>query len=110
MAPAQRATSVASALAPASSPVSRAWLITRTHETADRRRVRVRLTDAGNAAFEQHAVTEEAGEIALLSALSAVEQRTLAELLRKLAVAAEAGQDVPAPAPHGPRRSRSTGC
>ncbi|MCX5059955.1 winged helix DNA-binding protein [Streptomyces sp. NBC_00452] len=91
-------------------PLEEAGLITRTHETADRRRVRVRLTDAGNAAFEQHAVTEEAGEIALLSALSAVEQRTLAELLRKLAVAAEAGQDVPAPAPHGPRRSRSTGC
>ncbi|MEU6142949.1 MarR family transcriptional regulator [Streptomyces sp. NPDC047081] len=71
-------------------PLEEAGLISRTHETADRRRVRVRLTEAGSAAFEQHAATEEAGEVALLSALTAAEQRTLADLLRKLVVAAEA--------------------
>jgi DNA-binding MarR family transcriptional regulator len=72
-------------------PVEEAGLIVRTHESGDRRRVRVRLTEAGYAAFERHAATEEAGETALLSALSAAERRTLADLLRKLVLAAEAG-------------------
>jgi DNA-binding MarR family transcriptional regulator len=72
-------------------PVEEAGLIVRTHESDDRRRVRVRLTDAGRAAFERHAAKEEAGETALLSALSAAERRTLADLLRKLVLAAEAG-------------------
>ncbi|CAM5594757.1 hypothetical protein SAURM35S_03464 [Streptomyces aurantiogriseus] len=74
-------------------------LIVRTHETGDRRRVRVRLTEAGHAAFERHAATEEAGETGLLSVLSAAERRPLADLLRKLVLAAEAEPDAPAPAP-----------
>jgi len=83
-------------------PLEEAGLISRTHVQADRRRVLVRLTDAGHAAFEQQAESEEADETALLSALTEAERRTLADLLRKLVVAAESG-------PGGPRRSRSTG-
>jgi DNA-binding MarR family transcriptional regulator len=49
----------------------------------------VRLTDAGYAVFEQHAVAEEEGEIALLAALTPAERRTLADLLRKLVLAVE---------------------
>lgn len=85
-------------------PLEEAGWIGRTHESADRRRVRVRLTDAGYAAFEQHAASEEADEVALLAVLTAAEQRTLADLLRKLVVAAESG-----PVPTAPRRSSSTG-
>jgi DNA-binding MarR family transcriptional regulator len=69
--------------------IEEAGLIVRTHETGDRRRVRVRLTDAGYAVFEQHAVAEEEGEIALLAALTPAERRTLADLLRKLVLAVE---------------------
>ncbi|GGR31947.1 hypothetical protein GCM10010251_54970 [Streptomyces aurantiogriseus] len=61
--------------------------------------MRVRLTEAGHAAFERHAATEEAGETGLLSVLSAAERRPLADLLRKLVLAAEAEPDAPAPAP-----------
>jgi DNA-binding MarR family transcriptional regulator len=86
-----------------------AGLITRTPERADRRRVRVRLTDAGFDAFEQHAVSEDEGENALLAVLSPAERRTLADLLRKLVLSAESGADVTDPSPHPPRRSRSHG-
>ncbi|OXY90912.1 MarR family winged helix-turn-helix transcriptional regulator [Streptomyces diastatochromogenes] len=90
-------------------PVEEAGLITRTHETGDRRRVRVRLTEAGHAAFEAHAAAEDAGEGALLAALTGEERRTLADLLRKLVLATEGGADAPGPASPGPRRSRSAG-
>jgi DNA-binding MarR family transcriptional regulator len=90
-------------------PVEEAGLITRVHETGDRRRVRVRLTDAGHAAFAAHAAAEDEGEGALLAALTEEERRTLADLLRKLVLAAEGGADAPAPAPPGPGRSRSAG-
>ncbi|PWI14694.1 MarR family transcriptional regulator [Streptomyces sp. Act143] len=83
-------------------PLEEAGLIARTHESADRRRVRVRLTEAGHAAFERHAAVEEADEVALLAVLTPAEQRTLADLLRKLVVAAEQG-----PEPSVPRRPRS---
>lgn len=79
-------------------PLEEAGLIVRTHEDGDRRRVRVRLTDAGHAAFEQQVVAEEEGELALLSALTPAERLTLADLLRKLVVTAEsrtAGQTAP---------------
>ncbi|MEV0741907.1 MarR family transcriptional regulator [Streptomyces sp. NPDC050549] len=69
--------------------VEEAGLIVRTHETGDRRRVRVRLTDAGNAVLEEHVAAEEAGELALLAALTPAERRTLADLLRKLVLAVE---------------------
>jgi DNA-binding MarR family transcriptional regulator len=71
-------------------PIEEAGFITRTHETADRRRVRVRLTDAGSAAFEQQASREERGEAALLTPLSAAERQTLADLLRKVVAKIEA--------------------
>ncbi|MFD3373146.1 MULTISPECIES: hypothetical protein [unclassified Streptomyces] len=71
---------------------------------ADRRRVHVRLTEAGYDAFERHAACEEHGENALLSVLSEGEKRTLADLLRKPVEAAEA-----APDGSEPKRSRSDG-
>jgi DNA-binding MarR family transcriptional regulator len=88
-------------------PMEDAGLITRTNERADRRRVRVRLTDAGIGVFEQHAALEEEGENALLAVLSAAEKQTLADLLRKLVVAAESGADATGPSTHSPRRSSS---
>ncbi|MGW0765692.1 MarR family winged helix-turn-helix transcriptional regulator [Streptomyces sp. NPDC002676] len=90
-------------------PIEEAGLITRTHESGDRRRVRVRLTEAGHAAFEAHAAAEGEGEGALLAALSEEEQRTLADLLRTLVLAVEGVPAAPAPAPPAPRRSRSAG-
>ncbi|MCT9077993.1 MarR family winged helix-turn-helix transcriptional regulator [Streptomyces fulvoviolaceus] len=90
-------------------PLEEAGLISRTHQSGDRRRVRVRLTEAGNAVFEQHVASEEAGDVALLAALSAAERQTLAELLRKLVVAAESGPDAAVPASSAPKRSRSAG-
>ncbi|MFF7047556.1 MarR family winged helix-turn-helix transcriptional regulator [Streptomyces griseorubiginosus] len=86
-------------------PLEEAGLIARTHEDPDRRRVRVRLTEAGHAAFEQQVAAEEEGELALLAALTPAERRTLADLLRKLVVATEA--EPSASAPPAPRRSRS---
>ena len=74
-------------------PIEDAGLITRTHDTGDRRRVRVRLTEAGSAAFEEHASREERGEAALLAPLSPAERQTLADLLRKLVVATEGAKD-----------------
>jgi DNA-binding MarR family transcriptional regulator len=71
-------------------PIEEAGYITRTHESADRRRVRVRLTETGSAAFEQQASHEERGEAALLAALTPEERETLADLLRKVVAATEA--------------------
>lgn len=90
-------------------PLDEAGLISRTHESGDRRRVRIRLTEAGHAAFEQHVSAEEAGEVELLAALPAAERQTLAELLRKVVVAAGSGPDEAVPAPPSPKRSRSAG-
>jgi hypothetical protein len=69
--------------------------------------VEVRITDAGYAAFEQHAVSEDRGENALLAVLTPAEKRTLADLLRKLVVAAEAAASASDPSRPSPRRSRS---
>ncbi|MCY1141199.1 MarR family transcriptional regulator [Actinoplanes sp. Pm04-4] len=72
-------------------PLEEAGLIERDAEPgADRRRVRVRLTEAGNGAFERHATTENRGEAALLATLTPGERQTLADLLRKLVL--QAGQ------------------
>jgi DNA-binding MarR family transcriptional regulator len=70
-------------------PIEHAGFITRATDEADRRRVHVRLTAAGHAAFEQHAGSEAHGEAALLAALTADEKQVLAGLLRKLVVALE---------------------
>ena len=82
-------------------PLEEAGLIARTHEDPDRRRVRVRLTDAGHAAFAQQVTAEEEDELALLAALTPAERRTLADLLRKLVVAAEAKPGASAPPAQG---------
>jgi DNA-binding MarR family transcriptional regulator len=70
-------------------PLERDGLIARTADGADRRRVHVTLTEAGHAAFEKHAASEEQAETDLLAPLSDGERRTLASLLRKLVVAIE---------------------
>ncbi|AKU18042.1 MarR family winged helix-turn-helix transcriptional regulator [Luteipulveratus mongoliensis] len=70
-------------------PLEDAGLIARSHGDGDRRRVRVRLTTAGSAAFEQHARSEERHDTDLLSALTADEKVALADLLRKLVIGVE---------------------
>jgi DNA-binding MarR family transcriptional regulator len=70
-------------------PLEDDGLISRSGESGDRRRVRVRLTEAGNTAFERHAGEESRGEGELLAALTPAERATLADLLRKLVLAAE---------------------
>lgn len=64
-------------------------LIAREHDTADRRRVRVRLTPAGRRAVESLLDREEQGEGRLLAVLTDREKQTLAALLRKLVHAIE---------------------
>lgn len=76
-------------------PLEDAGLVTRTSDAGDRRRVHVALTGAGGAAFERQAGSEDLGEGRLLAALTRDEQRTLADLLRKLVVAAESDQTDP---------------
>jgi DNA-binding MarR family transcriptional regulator len=70
-------------------PLEEDGLISRSGEAGDRRRVRVRLTDAGYAAFERHAGEENRGEARLLAALTPEERETLADLLRKVVLAAD---------------------
>jgi DNA-binding MarR family transcriptional regulator len=70
-------------------PLEEDGLITRSGETGDRRRVRVRLTGLGYEVFERHSAEENRGEATLLAALSPAERETLAGLLRKLVLAAE---------------------
>jgi DNA-binding MarR family transcriptional regulator len=64
------------------------WIV-READGQDRRRVHVRLTGEGNAAFERHIGGEERGEQALLAALDPAERQTLADLLRKMVIVAE---------------------
>jgi DNA-binding MarR family transcriptional regulator len=70
-------------------PLEASGLIVRSFEAHDRRRVRVRLTESGYAAFERHADKENQDEAALLATLTAPEQQTLSDLLRKLTLAAQ---------------------
>jgi DNA-binding MarR family transcriptional regulator len=70
-------------------PLEDAGLISRTTDVTDRRRVHVRLTEAGSAAFEHHLGMEDLGEGALLATLTAEERQTLADLLRKLVASVE---------------------
>ncbi|WP_433301531.1 MarR family winged helix-turn-helix transcriptional regulator [Actinoplanes sp. CA-030573] len=65
-------------------PLEEAGLIVRTHDSEDRRRVEVRLTEAGYEAFERHAAAESRDERDMLAPLTAQERRTLDALLRKL--------------------------
>lgn len=68
-------------------------LITREHQSSDRRRIRVRLTEAGHDALEQVAGELVEREARLFSGLSGSEQRQLVGLLRKMTRAIEAGSD-----------------
>jgi DNA-binding MarR family transcriptional regulator len=74
-------------------PIEQAGLITRTTDTADRRRVHVRLTPAGHAAFERQADEEGRGEASLLAALTPDEKQVLAGLLRKVVLSLEPSGD-----------------
>jgi DNA-binding MarR family transcriptional regulator len=65
-------------------PLEEVGLITRTQDSGDRRRVEVRLTDAGHRSFEQHARAENRDEVDLLAPLTVGERETFAALLRKL--------------------------
>ena len=64
-------------------------LLVREHDREDRRRVRVRLTDAGHTAVESQLDGEDAAEKRILSRLTGSEKRTLADLLRKLVLTIE---------------------
>ncbi|WP_238015740.1 MarR family transcriptional regulator [Dactylosporangium sp. AC04546] len=65
-------------------PIEAAGWITRGPAGTDRRRVAVRLTEAGSAVFERHAAAEGQAEAALLAGLTPAERQTLADLLRKV--------------------------
>jgi DNA-binding MarR family transcriptional regulator len=69
--------------------LARAELITREVEPQDRRRVVVRPTAAGRAAWERHIHAGMAREQQLLSALSAEELRQLNGLLRKVILSSD---------------------
>lgn len=73
-------------------PLEDAGLIARTVDGSDRRRVQVRPTMAGHDVFERHAVGEHHGEEALLAPLTAMQRRTLADLLCMLVLSAEPGK------------------
>ncbi|GGM71982.1 MarR family winged helix-turn-helix transcriptional regulator [Dactylosporangium sucinum] len=77
-------------------PIEAAGWITRGPGGADRRRVAVRLTEAGSAVFERHAADEGRGEAALLAPLTPVERQTLADLLRKVVAGASSATAGPA--------------
>lgn len=64
-------------------------LIARTLDAGDRRRVRVRLTDAGQSALDAQLDAEGNTEDRLLATLDQQEMRTLADLLRKLMLTIE---------------------
>ncbi|MFI5907599.1 MarR family winged helix-turn-helix transcriptional regulator [Dactylosporangium sp. NPDC051541] len=69
--------------------VEEAGWIVREPDAGDRRRVHVRLTEAGHAMLLAHLSQEGLGESVLLSPLSTRERQTLANLLRKMVLALE---------------------
>lgn len=66
-------------------------LVTRRHDSGDRRRVHVALTRAGQDALATAIDAEGETETQMLSVLTAEERRTLADLLRKVVVGIERG-------------------
>lgn len=64
-------------------------LLVREHERTDRRRVTVRLTEAGNRAVMAQVDGEDAAERRLFAHMTEREKRTLSGLLRKLVLAIE---------------------
>ncbi|GAA2900020.1 hypothetical protein Acy02nite_83550 [Actinoplanes cyaneus] len=69
-------------------PLEETGLITRAGADGDRRRVRVRLTAAGLAAWERHTGMETDAEESLLALLTPAEREQLAALLRRLVLRA----------------------
>jgi DNA-binding MarR family transcriptional regulator len=84
--------------------IERAGLIKRIADPDDGRSVLVELTGEGVALVDYVAPEHLANEQTLLAALTEDERRTLAELLRKLLHAYEAGQRVPPSSGRGGRR------
>lgn len=68
-------------------------LISRRHDGADRRRVRVSLTDAGRKALDSTMDAEGQVEERMLAVLTDREKVTLADLLRKVVVGIESAPD-----------------
>jgi DNA-binding MarR family transcriptional regulator len=64
--------------------------VTRAHDTADRRRLLVALTDKGLRAWESAIEEQGRAEERLLAPLSGAERDTLTDLLRRVVLAAEA--------------------
>ncbi|GAA3454446.1 MarR family winged helix-turn-helix transcriptional regulator [Dactylosporangium matsuzakiense] len=69
--------------------IEEAGWIERAPDAVDRRRVHVRLTDAGHAMLTAHISQEGLGESVLLAPLTERERRTLADLLRKMVLAVQ---------------------
>jgi DNA-binding MarR family transcriptional regulator len=90
--------------------LERAGLVQRTADPADARAMLVQLTPEGVALTERIAPLHLDNERELLSALDETEQRTLAELLRKLLLGFESRQPVPPPSGRGGRRARRRVC
>ena len=84
--------------------IERAGLIKRRADPDDGRSVLVELTDEGVALVDRVAPEHLANERELLAALTEEEQRTIAELLRKLLRSYEAGQLAPPSSGRGGRR------
>jgi DNA-binding MarR family transcriptional regulator len=70
--------------------MERAGYLRREHDTGDRRRVFVTLTDAGRRAWEDNIAAQDRIERHLLAALDTAEQDQLNALLRKLVLVTEA--------------------
>lgn len=83
-----------------------AGLVKRVADPEDGRSMLVQLTRRGITLADRVAPKHLANERALLAALSEHEQRTLAELLRKMLHAYEAEQLAPPPSGRGGRRKR----
>jgi DNA-binding MarR family transcriptional regulator len=71
--------------------MEQAGYVTRVHDPADRRRLLVALTDSGHALWQAAIGERDHAEQALLSVLGRQDRETLAELLRRVTNALEAG-------------------
>ncbi|UPK75107.1 MarR family transcriptional regulator [Nocardioidaceae bacterium SCSIO 66511] len=74
-------------------PLEDDGLIARSVEATDRRRVHVRLTDAGMTALDAHGYAEGAAEAEVLDRLDRDDQKRLADLLRVLVIGVEGPVD-----------------
>jgi DNA-binding MarR family transcriptional regulator len=87
--------------------LERAGLVKRVPDLEDGRSLLVELTRKGVGTVDRVAPKHLDNERALLAALTDEEQRTLAELLRKMLRAYEAGELAPPPSGRGGRRPKS---